>query len=189
MVYVTHDQLEALTLSDRVAVMHQGRVQQYASPEDIFHRPANLFVASFVGTPTMNLLPADLAVSGGAVSARLDDGIAIALDPMDAGWVSPARPGPVVAGVRPEDVVVLPAGEADGLAATVTLVEPIGSEAIVHFRIDDARTVVAVVPESLRLALGAQVRLRFSADRMHLFDTASTDALFHGSHQRRAAYS
>ena len=113
MLYVTHDQVEALTLGDRVAVLERGRLQQVASPAELYARPANRFVAGFIGSPPMNFLPARLLPG-----ARAD--------------------GEIVAGVRPEALRLGRAGEADTLAATVEQVEALGHETLVHVRIGAA---------------------------------------------------
>jgi ABC-type sugar transport system ATPase subunit len=111
MLYVTHDQVEALTLGDRVAVLERGRLQQVASPAELYARPANRFVAGFIGSPPMNFLPARLL---------------------------PGAPGggEALAGVRPESVSLGAPGEASALAAIVEQLEPLGHETLVHVRIE-----------------------------------------------------
>ena len=141
-VYVTHDQEEAMTLSDRIAVMRDGELEQVAPPLDVYARPANTFVARFIGAPAMNLLPA--AVAG------VDD------------------PAGAVAGIRPQDVQVRTEG---GQLATVDLVEPRGPDYVLHLRLEGSSTpLLAVVSGAMAPAVGAHVFVTLPADRLHLFD-------------------
>ena len=116
-VYVTHDQVEAMTLADRVVVMRDGRIEQIGAPMEIYRRPANLFVAGFVGAPAMNQLPA--RIEGGRVVAG--PGLALNLDLGEAS-------GEVVLGIRPEDIVPAQPGTPGAFPATLRLVEPLGAE-------------------------------------------------------------
>jgi ABC-type sugar transport system ATPase subunit len=145
-VYVTHDQEEAMTLADRVAVMRAGAIEQVAAPLDVYARPANTFVAGFIGSPPMNLLPAPLP----GVSA-----------PADA-----------MIGVRPHDIVV---GGAGSLRATVDLVEPRGHDAVVHLTLqgDTPGELVAVVSANQAPSSGDEVTVDLGRDGVHLFDSAS----------------
>jgi ABC-type sugar transport system ATPase subunit len=144
MVYVTHDQEEAMTLASRVAVMRAGVIEQVAPPLDLYAHPANTFVAQFIGSPPMNLL--DAAAAG----VRAPQG---------------AR-----AGVRPHDVLI---GAAGGVRATVELVEPRGHDAVVHLALDSASPrVVAVVAAGQIPPRGAQVEVGFRDGAVHLFDVA-----------------
>jgi ABC-type sugar transport system ATPase subunit len=147
-VYVTHDQEEAMTLGTRVAVMREGRLEQIAPPLEVYRRPSTLFVARFIGAPEMNLLRAPVP------------GVE-------------APPGAVV-GIRPQDVTFDASGP---LAATVELVEPRGPDAIVHLRIRgrEPQSVVAVSGGAQYPDVGSSVCLRLPPDRLHLFDgTAGT---------------
>ena len=147
MLYVTHDQIEALTLGDRIAVLRAGELQQLGTPDEIWREPANRFVARFVGMPAMNVLH-----SGGAV-----------------GLDSP--PGAEV-GIRPEHVML---GET-GVAATVTLVEPIGSETLVHLRVGDTELVARVAAEAAP-GVGEAVRVSALRRHAHLFDARTGERL------------
>ncbi len=140
-VYVTHDQEEAMTLGGRVAVMRQGRLEQVGPPLDVYASPANTFVARFIGTPPMNLIP------GPAAELHIPSG--------------------VTAGIRPHDVAI---GREGSIAATVDVVEPRGYDTIVHLRarIANGRSIVAVTGGVPRV--GDAVRLLIPADRIHLFD-------------------
>jgi multiple sugar transport system ATP-binding protein len=161
MIYVTHDQLEAMTMSDRIAVFDRGVLQQYDAPDEIYHRPVNAFVAGFIGTPAMNFLDgtlrqdgARLAFDSGALSLKLPR----ALVPPEV------LPAAVRLGVRPEDVVL----SGDGEAAQVRLVEPTGHESIVFFDLA-GHSVVGRVGPDVRLRAGEPVRLSFNAARLHVF--------------------
>ncbi len=146
-VYVTHDQAEAMTAGDRVAVLRDGALEQVASVRDLYERPATTFVASFVGTPPMSLLPADLP--GSPVSA-----------------VFAAPPGATL-GVRAEDVRLDPLAPVHG----VTAVEDVGNE--LHVVLDIAGSpLVARVPPGVRVAPGDQIGVRVAPERVHVFDAA-----------------
>jgi ABC-type sugar transport system ATPase subunit len=155
MVYVTHDQVEALTLGDRLAVLRDGRLHQVGTPDEVFERPADRFVAGFVGTPAMNFLP-----------ARLDDGSLVLPAPADA------RGRPVEVGIRPERVRL----GGDGEPAEVRLVEPAGSEAFVHVDLFGT-TVVARVPRAERPRVGETVRVVVDPRDFHVFDAESGERI------------
>jgi len=142
-VYVTHDQEEAMTLGGRVAVMRDGAIEQVAPPLDVYARPANTFVARFIGAPAMNLVPATL----------------VGID----------TPADAVAGIRPQDVTVGANGQ---LHAIVDVVEPRGHDYLLHLRLDsrDSSPFLAVVAGLAPPPVGAQVFLAFPPDRRHLFD-------------------
>jgi ABC-type sugar transport system ATPase subunit len=157
-VHVTHDQAEAMSLADAMVVMNQGRIQQVGAPLAVYQQPANLFVATFVGIPTMNVLNGQ--VSDGQFRAD--------------GWSAPigstSAAGPVVLGVRSEDIVLEPAD--DGADGRVRLVEQIGSDALVEVEASFGR-VVARVPADTALGPDAPVHIRFNSRRAHLFDPAT----------------
>jgi multiple sugar transport system ATP-binding protein len=164
MVYVTHDQLEAMTMSDRIAVLDQGRLQQFDTPLEIYNRPVSLFVAGFIGTPAMNLIKGTLKADGnrlvfdaGRLSLKLPQAL-IRRDALREGGVA------VTLGVRPEDVVLA----SDGERATVKVVEPTGHESIVFFDLMD-HTVVGRVGPDIRLAAGEPVGLALNAAKLHIF--------------------
>jgi multiple sugar transport system ATP-binding protein len=159
-VYVTHDQVEAMTLGDRIAVMKDGVVQQFGTPEDIYARPATRFVAEFIGSPAMNLLPAQR--SGDGLVAH---GIPLATTPAQQAALQGAD---WIYGLRPEDLAL----SDHGLPAVLSLVEPTGPETF--FTADTALgPLTARVPGTLRLQPGAQVHLQWRAESAHLFDAGS----------------
>jgi multiple sugar transport system ATP-binding protein len=141
-VYVTHDQVEAMTMGTRVAVMNRGRIEQVGTPAEVYARPASVFVAEFIGTPPMNVLPAGLA-----------DG--------------PGAGGTQRVGIRPEHVVVDPAGP---VRATVTLVEQLGHEVLVYCQVGDTRIVVRSSADQVHARLGDEVGLRLPVEHRHHFD-------------------
>jgi inositol-phosphate transport system ATP-binding protein len=114
-VFVTHDQAEALTMADRVALMRDGQLQAYGTPEELYERPSNLFVAEFVGTPPMNVLPAELAARDGGLHA-VSGGLEVALSRRDAARLRSANGGTPSAtlGIRPEDLVLVPVDQGHG---------------------------------------------------------------------------
>ncbi len=203
--YVTHDQTEAMTMGDRVAVLRGGELQQMAAPQDLYERPANLFVASFIGSPPMNLYEA--AVAGPADALVLTLGSQRLALPREA---AERRPGLVagegrklVVGIRPEHLTIGTGGEST-LAADVELVESLGNESLVHFS-TDARTVrnkagvwtadpaavnasgdiagasaaegVARVDPRVAVAAGERVTFAVDVDRLHFFDAESGNAI------------
>jgi multiple sugar transport system ATP-binding protein len=135
-VYVTHDQVEAMTMGSRIAVMNEGRLTQVGTPQDVYHEPADLFTAGFIGSPAMNQLP--LAVSRDGLRIQLDgvDGIRLAVDASEIGWGADWPEG-VVLGVRPEHLKLCHEGEPNAIGAEIHLVEELGREHIVHLRRGD----------------------------------------------------
>jgi multiple sugar transport system ATP-binding protein len=138
--YVTHDQTEAMTMGDRVAVMRDGRVQQVDSPQVLYERPANLFVAGFIGSPAMNLVRSPVTSENGAVSARLGEAklqlpdTLLGRRPKLRGYIG----GELIVGIRPEDIedaAFVPSADGFALDVRVSLAEPMGAEVIAHFPI------------------------------------------------------
>ncbi|TDB89029.1 ABC transporter ATP-binding protein [Actinomadura sp. KC216] len=164
-VYVTHDQGEAMSMADQVVVMNGGVVQQEAPPLDLYRRPANRFVAGFVGTPGMNFVPGALEDDGSF--AHGDWTVPI-------GWTGPARPG-VTLGVRPEDVTLEPDDGPDA-AGKVRLIERLGVEAIVVASFPSGDVIARADPD-IELDPGTRVAMRVRPGKVHLFDAEGGDAL------------
>jgi multiple sugar transport system ATP-binding protein len=164
-VYVTHDQVEAMTLGDRVAVLRDGILQQCDTPHELFARPGNAFVAGFIGSPAMNLI--DLPLSGTGVQLGSET---IELTPAQR---SALQSGRVLLGVRPEAFAV--SGDGSGLEVTVEVVEELGADAYAFITADIGGTpqtlTVRVDPASVP-ARGAKIRLHIRRDQVHLFDAA-----------------
>ncbi len=144
MIYVTHDQVEAMTMGERIVVMSGGRIQQAAAPLEVYNRPANRFVASFIGTPPMNLLPPGILDLGRVVGVRPEH---VKVAPLDADAAAPTL-----------EALRAGASATAGLPATVDLVEPLGAETIVHAVLDQRKTpMVARVPGDVSVRHGARV--------------------------------
>jgi multiple sugar transport system ATP-binding protein len=159
MIYVTHDQIEAMTLGDRIVVMKAGEIQQIDTPMRLYEKPANVFVAGFLGSPAMNFF--DGRVDGGRIA------IGTASVPVPAG-AAIAGGGEVVVGVRPEDLMLAPDGGAT-LEATLEVVEPVGNEIFLNLRRDDRAIVMRVPPQALPQR-GSLLRIAIRPERVHLFD-------------------
>jgi len=148
MIYVTHDQEEAMTLGERVAVMRDGALEQIGTPMDVFDRPVNTFVAEFIGSPALNLLPAGIpGIDGGGHATTV--------------------------GIRPHDLELTSVGEGD-LIGRVEVAEPLGSTAVLHVRADavPGQLIRIVVPSDAALAVDAPIGLRLRRDRLHRFDAS-----------------
>ena len=167
-IYVTHDQVEAMTMADRIAVMQEGKLQAYAPPNELYERPRTIFIAGFVGNPPMNLFDAQLTREGDRYRVERQ-GLEIELPPE---WDSRAESkGEVTAGVRPEDITLIPdAGDSTGGSlAEVFVVEPLGRDNLVDVRIDDLHLFVLADPRQ-PLKIGDPVRLQFDGAKVQLFD-------------------
>lgn len=172
-VYVTHDQAEAMTLGDRVAVMDHGRLQQVAPPQELYERPANVFVAGFIGNPPMNLFPAQLTVVDERLNLYLGEQfLPLALPmPIVERWLA-WLDQPLTAGIRPEHLDLVDV-EVTGLRATVVDAEYLGHETLLHVRIDGmiapAPTLIARLSGIQLFEKGKTVRLSLDSTRLHLF--------------------
>jgi len=160
MVYVTHDQLEAMTLGQRIALLDAGRLQQYAPPLVAYREPANLFVASFLGTPAINTVEGTLTRDGSASVFRAS-GLELRL-------AARAYAGPAVLGVRPESLAIASQAGAH-LATRVQRLEPLGNELLVHVAGPDGRTWVARCDAETRLSAAEGLGLRLDLERCHVF--------------------
>ncbi len=161
-VYVTHDQEEAMTLADRIVVMRDGRIEQVGTPMEIYYEPVNQFVASFFGSPAMNLIAGEVrGESSGRVFAF--DGSSIPLE-----GVGPVPDGPASLGVRPESVRV--DGVVGGYPARVTLMEPLGKETLVYLNYGGERLLIAVASPGFRAEEGGSVEFDLHGGRLYLFD-------------------
>ncbi|MES5045435.1 sn-glycerol-3-phosphate import ATP-binding protein UgpC [Rhizobium nepotum] len=161
-VYVTHDQMEAMTLADRLVVLNAGRIEQMGTPIELYEKPATTFVATFIGSPSMNLLTYDAAVANSA-----------------SGWSvngTDALPQNVATlGIRPEDITLADAEPADAAftgTVQVDAVELVGAESYVHGSFADATTIVFRVPGRSQLGIGENLRIAAQAKDFHLFDAA-----------------
>ncbi len=161
-IYVTHDQIEAMTLADRIVVMNAGKIEQVGKPLALYDRPANLFVAGFIGSPAMNFISGAAVSDGTRLVLKTDSG---AKFPLPAVGVTPGKG--ITLGIRPEHVVVSPNGP---VTMNVDVVEPTGAETHFYSRVDDAPFCVAA-HHRLDITAGQAVNLEFPQDRVHVFDT------------------
>jgi multiple sugar transport system ATP-binding protein len=167
-VYVTHDQVEAMTMADRIVVMHDGIVEQTGSPLELYDNPANLFVAGFIGSPAMNFIKGVLHRENGAVWVQAPDGVRLPAPVKAAG-----REGQeVIYGVRPEHLAFVDEGVDGAVPATVTVVEPTGADTFVYGEMAGAQ-MCAVFTERHDFAPGRRIHLSPNVAVTHLFDAAS----------------
>jgi ABC-type sugar transport system ATPase subunit len=175
MLYVTHDQEEAMTLGDRIAVLHEGHLQQVASPLEVYRRPANVFVAGFIGSPTMNFLPCILRRDSGRTALECPAFTVELAECLPA----ETRSGNILLGVRPHDVALVTLQQAD-VRAHVEVNEPRGNEVVTHVVVGEGTSksqLTLVVPPETITKVGEQVGLRFRRDRLHLFDSDSGERI------------
>ncbi|GGF13953.1 ABC transporter ATP-binding protein [Aliidongia dinghuensis] len=163
-IYVTHDQVEAMTMADRIVVMHDGVVEQIGSPLELYDFPANQFVAGFIGSPAMNFLPGTLRRAAGTAWVDSAGGVRLPLPPIAGG-----RDGqPVVYGIRPEHLTL----DAAGVAAAVSVVEPTGADTFVYAEIGGV-PICATFDERHEFHPGEPIALAPRLDAVHLFDAAT----------------
>lgn len=189
-VYVTHDQAEALVLSDRIGIMDGGRLVQVGTPQEVYDRPSNTFVAKFVGTPSINLIAVSAEVDAQFLKLRLDDGgqtldgLTLRAAPEILNRVQ-ERVGRVVLGVRPEATALLSEPSPGAIATSIEVVEPMGSVHHIVLQFNDRSAgdtidgdpFVALVPSTEVFVTGAKVWLRIRPDRLVLFDATSGNTL------------
>ena len=167
MVYVTHDQVEAMTLADRIVVLNGGVIEQVGAPMDLYERPRNLFVAEFIGSPKMNLIPGEIVTataSGATVKTALGDTLRVAVD------ASSAKAGDAVTlGIRPEHLS--PGGKAGSIRATITFAETLGHATFAYVAYGEAALTLQL-PGDVRPQTGVELALTVPADQAHLFDAS-----------------
>jgi multiple sugar transport system ATP-binding protein len=164
MIYVTHDQTEAMTLADRIVILNNCQIEQVGTPMEVYSRPASRFVASFIGSPSMNLLPVTLSGSGDRAAARLGDGAVVPLPS------SPKGDGPWELGIRPEALTVVAEGTT---RATATVVERLGDRTLVYAKLSDGTQLIAQDGGRSQVKAGESVGLSFDTAELHLFDGRS----------------
>ncbi len=163
-IYVTHDQVEAMTLADRLVVMNAGRAEQIGTPLEVYDRPATAFVAGFIGSPSMNFLSAELSSDGGAV--LLDGGQRL---PLAAGVFPAPSGGAITVGMRPEHLELTEHPGGGSILLEVELVEPLGADTLVHGRLHGAE-LTARLPSHAECAPGQRLSLTIEPENLHLFD-------------------
>jgi len=163
-VYVTHDQVEAMTLADRVVVLRDGRIEQIGEPDTLYAKPANLFVAGFIGSPAMNLFAAE--ASGEEI--RIGD---------ETLPSSITHNGPAMLGIRPEDFLLDQSRTPGTIAAEVTLIEPMGADTLIFCQISGGHEISVRLPRHVRVHDGEQLNLKPRDGALHLFDPESGNRL------------
>ena len=168
MVYVTHDQIEAMTMADRIVVLNGGRVEQFGTPMELYHHPATKFVASFIGQPNMNLIPAVVKGTNGGLSVELDGGHHMTL-PVDAASV---RTGDAVeVGIRPEDVTL-----GGDMSVHIRVLERLGGATVTYGSIGQGTRCCAALPGNAAVRQGETMGLAVDPSACHVFD-ANGDVL------------
>ncbi|MBM3214307.1 ABC transporter ATP-binding protein [Candidatus Poribacteria bacterium] len=168
MLFVTHDQIEAMALSDRIAVMRQGEIVQIGTPDEVFHAPSEEYVAGFVGSPRINLVDAEIVADEGSRRLRIGDG-ALAMET--------GTPGPVRVGIRPRYVTLKPSEGSDGLPGVVRLVEPMGRETQYHVDVGAGATLRCLVRYGAPWTIDDAVRVVPDPARLLFFDRQTGRAL------------
>jgi inositol-phosphate transport system ATP-binding protein len=173
-IFVTHDQTEAMTMADRIAVMNKGELQAFDTPEDLYNRPKTQFIASFVGNPPMNIVDVEVTASGDQYAAR-HASFALKLAP--ASGEPAAAVGRVRMGIRPENIVVVDSAAEDyDVSGEVFIVEPLGRDDMLDILVGDVHLYVLSEPEK-RIRPGDQVRLRFDTSSVQFFDPQTERSL------------
>ncbi|MGL6313578.1 ABC transporter ATP-binding protein [Vibrio sp. WXL103] len=172
-VYVTHDQVEAMTLADRIVILRDGHIEQVGTPEEIYHRPANKFVAGFIGSPTMNFVDAQLSLQGQDWILSLEG----ASYPLVRQWQHP-QPSSVIIGIRPSDIYLSSDGLSDPLALEVRVesYELLGSTIQVVCHLEDA-TLVLEASSDHKVEPGQALKVYVDKNKLHMFDVADERAL------------
>ncbi|HJU89500.1 MAG TPA: sn-glycerol-3-phosphate ABC transporter ATP-binding protein UgpC [Gemmatimonadaceae bacterium] len=178
MVYVTHDQVEAMTLGDRIVVLNEGKVQQIDTPLALYDRPKNKFVAGFIGSPAMNFIDGNLLNDDGLRFRSKSGGVDVPLSGNTARALAGRAGTPLILGVRPEDVRVWSVGEdkAVDARARIDLVEPMGNEIFLHGSADADELTARVAPQTLP-AVGEDVAFLFDRAKLHFFDPESQERI------------
>jgi multiple sugar transport system ATP-binding protein len=175
-IYVTHDQMEAMTMSDRIVVMNNGLLQQVGTPDDLYWHPVNLFVAGFIGSPAMNFLHGTVSRQGDATLLRGEGGWEYKLSPELARQAAKASSGEVVLGIRHPSVRIHQEARPGALAARIYTVEPTGDVTFVHVKLGEA-IIVASTTADFRANADDEVWLDFDQKQLHLFDKQTEAAL------------
>jgi multiple sugar transport system ATP-binding protein len=178
-VYVTHDQVEAMTLADRVVVMNRGKIEQIGAPNYLYHSPATRFVAGFIGSPAMNFIPCKLEQAGDGLTVRLTDKVAFAVPAERAQRYRPHAGKDLTFGIRPEHMTEAKANGSKNLAtfdAAIEVVEPMGNETMVFFSLGGVEVCGRTDPNAAA-KVGASLKMAAHLDHMHLIDNVSGQVL------------
>jgi multiple sugar transport system ATP-binding protein len=178
-VYVTHDQVEAMTLADRVVVMNRGKIEQIGAPNFLYHSPATRFVAGFIGSPAMNFISCKIEQAGEGLNVRLSDTIAFAVPSDRVQRYKPAVGKETTFGIRPEHLTEAKTNGSKNLAlfdANIEVVEPMGNETMVFFSVGGAEVCARTDPNA-GARVGSSMKMAAHLDHMHLIDNASGKVL------------
>jgi multiple sugar transport system ATP-binding protein len=180
-VYVTHDQVEAMTMGDRIVVMNNGLIQQVGSPLELYNKPANLFVAGFIGSPSMNFIDCRVAEENGTVLIETS-GFKVALPEDLAAKARAAGADNFIFGVRPEDITKKGAGEpsarkSETVEARINVIETLGKETYLDITAGN-ETITAIVSPSTRVSPEENIELEINLDKIHLFNKDGGEAIF-----------
>ena len=174
-IYVTHDQVEAMTMGDRIAIMNHGELQQVATPLEAYYEPTNVFVAGFIGSPSMNFIDTTVTFEEGdavlehpSFSYHLSEDLSLTLED---GYEE------AILGIRPESVKVVDEPTQNSVSVTIDVVEPLGKEQILYFTLDDGDQYTASVEGHRFVSEGEELELLFPMERLHLFDAESSEAI------------
>ena len=172
-IYVTHDQVEATTMADRVAIMRAGHLQAYCPPAELYEQPRNLFIANFIGNPPMNFVDVTVSAENGNFHARREGFDAPVSSRRGA---KAAGREHAILGIRPEDMSIAPAQAGDGILGEAYVVEPLGRDDLVTVHVADAKVLVLADPK-LNIRIGDPVRVKFDAEKVQFFDPDTEESL------------
>lgn len=184
-IYVTHDQIEAMTLGDRIVIMKDGFIMQIGAPQDVFHRPANKFVAGFIGSPQMNFFDAELKLSGSDyIIGMAGTEIALSSDKQKILKQKSQAPGKVLLGIRPEHINVVTSGDKNSITAKVDVSEMMGSEMYLHVIVEEKDVVIRVQttdinPREFEPGKVNYIQFTIPESQLHLFDPESEQNLLY----------
>lgn len=181
-IYVTHDQVEAMTLADRIVVMSAGRIEQIGTPMELFMNPVNRFVAGFIGSPPMNQLKATIVNGPDGPAAQLSDSVKIPLALAEG--LSAAEGQSVIVGIRPEDVLLDGSDGQPAVPLEVNLIEPLGSEALIHASVGGEPFVIKTATHGDIAHLNDIKQFHVNVDRVKVFDETSGSALYQADQAR-----
>jgi multiple sugar transport system ATP-binding protein len=177
MVYVTHDQTEAMTMGDRIVVMKSGIIQQIGTPLKLYNNPINRFVAGFIGSPPMNIAPADIVEEGGKIIAK-EVGMNVVIPKNREEAIRPYVGKKILMGVRSEDLKFTKKPEASNLSAQVSVIEPLGNETHLYLDTKESQLIARSEPEN-EFKVGDEVNFTPNVDKMQFFDVETERSLFY----------
>jgi len=170
-IYVTHDQIEAITMGDRIVVMNEGIIEQVGKPLELYDRPANLFVAGFIGSPSMNFVAGTVKIESQGAMLVTQNGVKITLPELAV-----KNGQAVTIGIRPEHIRLAGANNADSITLRLDVIEPTGSDTYLYGKIDQSACCFAL-RERLEVAVNDEIQLSLPVENLHVFDTVTTNRL------------